>query len=722
MKKYILSVSVLLLICLWTGSCDRTELVSDGEGTLRMNVTVEDAIQVHVTRGLNEEEQTQLQEACEIRLYSSSGLIRYYKGVEELPEELLLRSGEYTAVVTAGDSVDVSYDQVYYKGVEPFSILASKTTSVEVVSTIFNTVVAMDFDPTLEEGFSAYQVTVSSVKGELVFSREGETQGYYIVPEEEAYLDYEFIGTSLQGVPYTKKNRVEVAPSTLYDFSFSYQETEYSGGGAELVVTVNSTPLSEETDTVTLQQRPTFHGIFEEGMPYYLGLNEGEEIEVWIAAVTSLSSVMIECDRFSEWSLPIALDLLKLKQSERTDLEEKGLSYYLKSDFVTGTSNMRITFSESLVYHMTAEEGQILISFSATDANGRNRTEELILEVKDMNVATIETDPVEVWATSATLRGIVIYEPQERVYFRYQKAGDVTNWSEIDATVSGTDVYAVVTGLEKNTTYEYQLMEGEKPSTLYTFVTEGEELPNAGFESWQKPGNPWLIYGEGESMFWDSGNHGSASVGSLGGNIAIPGEDYVHSGQYSAKLVSGAFGIQGIFMKFAAGNLFSGAYFATEGTSGGIIGFGRPFTSRPVKLQGYVKYIPQTVDYTEVSMIAKGDLDQGNIFIALGDWEDESTTYSGTTYTWPVIIRTTQNKLFDPTGPDVIAYGEKSFESATEGEGLIPFEIELDYDSYNANRKPTSIIVVATSSKYGDYFSGATGSTMWLDDLELVYE
>jgi len=110
MKKYILSVPVLLLICLWTGSCDRTELVSDGEGTLRMNVTVEDAIQVHVTRGLNEEEQTQLQAACEIRLYSSSGLIRYYKGVEELPEELLLRSGEYTAVVTAGDSVDVSYD------------------------------------------------------------------------------------------------------------------------------------------------------------------------------------------------------------------------------------------------------------------------------------------------------------------------------------------------------------------------------------------------------------------------------------------------------------------------------------------------------------------------------------------------------------------------------------------------------------------------------------
>ena len=34
---------------------------------------------------------------------------------------------------------------------------------------------------------------------------------------------------------------------------------------------------------------------------------------------------------------------------------------------------------------------------------------------------------------------------------------------------------------------------------------------------------------------------------------------------------------------------------------------------------------------------------------------------------------------------------------------------------------PKYIIVVASSSKYGDYMEGGKGSTMWLDDLELVY-
>ena len=32
------------------------------------------------------------------------------------------------------------------------------------------------------------------------------------------------------------------------------------------------------------------------------------------------------------------------------------------------------------------------------------------------------------------------------------------------------------------------------------------------------------------------------------------------------------------------------------------------------------------------------------------------------------------------------------------------------------------IIIVAAASKYGDYFIGGVGSTLWLDEMELVYE
>ena len=57
---------------------------------------------------------------------------------------------------------------------------------------------------------------------------------------------------------------------------------------------------------------------------------------------------------------------------------------------------------------------------------------------------------------------------------------------------------------------------------------------------------------------------------------------------------------------------------------------------------------------------------------------------------------------------------------STEGDGLIPFTIDIEYRSLT--RIPTYIVLVASASYYGDYFTGSSSSVMWLDDLELVYE
>ena len=47
------------------------------------------------------------------------------------------------------------------------------------------------------------------------------------------------------------------------------------------------------------------------------------------------------------------------------------------------------------------------------------------------------------------------------------------------------------------------------------------------------------------------------------------------------------------------------------------------------------------------------------------------------------------------------------------------FVIDLEYK--NLTKKPTHIIIVFSSSKYGDYFEGSTKSLLYLDDLEFVY-
>ena len=104
----------------------------------------------------------------------------------------------------------------------------------------------------------------------------------------------------------------------------------------------------------------------------------------------------------------------------------------------------------------------------------------------------------------------------------------------------------------------------------------------------------------------------------------------------------------------------------------------------------------------------KGRPDSCQVFIALTDWDQ------------PLEIRTrpSERQLFDPGDPHVIAYGE-----LIKGETVSNWtqaDVELQY-RYK-NRTPKYIVIVACSSKYGDYFTGGTGSKLWLDECELIYE
>jgi hypothetical protein len=74
--------------------------------------------------------------------------------------------------------------------------------------------------------------------------------------------------------------------------------------------------------------------------------------------------------------------------------------------------------------------------------------------------------------------------------------------------------------------------------------------------------------------------------------------------------------------------------------------------------------------------------------------------------------------LFDPNDPRVIAYGQ--FTQGNTVENWTTETININYK--NTMVEPTHILVVASSSKYGDFFTGGVGSTMVLDNMKLIYE
>ena len=337
-------------------------------------------------------------------------------------------------------------------------------------------------------------------------------------------------------------------------------------------------------------------------------------------------------------------------------------------------------------------------------------------------VVTASYETVNAWATFAYLEANNVTADGEvdpsTVKFNYRKKGE-TEWQEIAATESEGTYTARPTGLEDNTTYEYCLsVDGILANMGTEFTTEeATALYNGGFDNWHQASGVWYAVAEGDynggNAFWDSGNKGASMMSK---NPTSPETSVVHTAgeeKKSAKLASQYVGIGGLLGAFAAGNLYTGHFVKTIGMSGAEIQFGSPFTGRPTQLHGFFQYTAGTVDYygdttPSDALVKDGGTDMNSIYIALSDADA------------PYTVNTSEAKFVDfDNDPNIIAYGELPVSECITTSGWKEFTIDLIYR--DMTRKPKYIILVCSASKYGDYFTGSTGSVMYIDDFELIY-
>ena len=307
------------------------------------------------------------------------------------------------------------------------------------------------------------------------------------------------------------------------------------------------------------------------------------------------------------------------------------------------------------------------------------------------------TGDVFAMVSRAIINGSVTSGKTPVVEYKEQSA---STWQTAsDVTVSGTKFTATLTGLTGSTTYNYRVTVDGAAGSEQSFTTAGEvALENGGFESWYQDGDIYVPNASGSS-FWGTGNPGAAS---FIGNLTTPTSDAV-SGQ-AAKLES-----KNALIKLGAGNIFTGD-FSLDGTNG-ILHFGQPFTTFPTALRLYYKYTSTTINRIgdEVGSLEnlRGRPDSCHIYVALSD---KSEPYE-------IRTRPSVRKVFDKNDANIIAYGEFISGSSTSSYQQITIPLE-----YRANRTPRYIVIVCSASKYGDYFIGGEGSTLWLDEMELVYE
>ena len=165
-------------------------------------------------------------------------------------------------------------------------------------------------------------------------------------------------------------------------------------------------------------------------------------------------------------------------------------------------------------------------------------------------------------------------------------------------------------------------------------------------------------------------------------------------------------------IKFAAASLYTGKFGALVGTSGAWLNWGVPFTSRPTALKGYMQYAPKAINRKGSNLPAgtpgEGEMDQCGMYCAL---LSESL----------VVDNTKMNEFPNfETDSRVIAYGSLPAEQNVHSNNQWK-EVNIPLVYRTLTKKPTHLLIVFSASKYGDYFHGGEGSTLYLDDFSLEY-
>lgn len=426
---------------------------------------------------------------------------------------------------------------------------------------------------------------------------------------------------------------------------------------------------------------------------------------------------------------PARVDITALK------LGPAGLTHYVIYDPATGDKLFEggDEFVEALKKMDMSEALDVYVT-----AFGVTAKWSIYLEVSDVSV---EIQRVSPWTFDAYV--VAIGEVGTASQFRYREKG-TEQWTDVqtsDIAADGGMYTAHIKGLRAQTDYEVYAISGTDETPVTEFVTSSAKpLPNSSFEytslvtgkDYYKFYDPSCGVNDGSYMFWGSGNgegpdgiNGSANMGIV--ITTVDTKDKVDGRQSVCAQTSEMVGI------LAAGNLFTGQFYGLVGTEGGMVNFGRPWTTRPKALKLHLKYATDRINI--ISKMPVGvtltnqDYDRAQIKVALGNWNYK--TYGGTQDS-PVHVNTTKPSTFVDFAKDAstIAYGDlivyndgyllNNTEKVTSSTGeWHEFTIPLVYnDTFTV---PTHIIISCAASQYGDYFTGCSTSKLWLDAFELVY-
>ena len=704
MLRKLSAISAVLLLALSLFSCERVDIGQEQTGYLSFSLK-QDFTEDVVFKSEAAEEMI-----FAVTIYDSEGqVVATYDDHRELdgaPLELLV--GVYKLTASSAPVGAAAFDAPFYYGEIETVIKSNTMSTVTMTAYLANVKVTASFADEIKDQFEEYVLTVTNGEGFLVFSNLAGTldkTGYFAAT---GTLTWTLELKNIEGEVYQTLTETyeDVLPRQHYNLHF-YLQDEGPLGGANLLVRLDDSTKDKSYNLLLdfeANVRPAVSATFDMFQTFVYAEGDAVDAVFSIKAPGGFKSIVISHANsvLSDNSLPYNFPIMNLTAGDRTYYMNKGILLpEIKDGDTAAEVNLSGLFAKLPI-------GTYEIEFDIDSNNGKRREQRCTFEVKPS--VEVEAVSATVWAKIAFLSGKWYPETQpEGLSFQYRKQA-ATEWTDADPTtvevIEETKTFkAEIWGLDPGTAYVFRAVSAlDKETREKNFTTElAGTIPNMGFDLWYKSGSIWYPNENSSNFYWDTANGGSDAVGVY---PTSPEYDNKKGGAAAAKLESKSVTLVGL----AAGNIYTGK-FVKANTSltnpGAELDWGVSFSSRPLALKGYVDYRPGAVNKTNAPYnYMSGQPDIANVQVFLTDWGS------------PFRISTSNGTFVDyDNDSGIIAIGTMDFNATS---GYIEFTIPLTYKS--TTRIPRYVVIAASASKYGDYFTGSTSSVMYVDEFSFVYD
>lgn len=720
--KYYIKVwySLCLLIGLLASCNEDGNLVPTG--TLYLNVEEDQTLQ---TRATSEVTYESLQVAI---LQGEEDTLKVYNDylTEVKGQRLVLPVGKYTVAVRSNGADGVAWETPLYQGSEEVEVKQGEITNTKVTCTIANTKVSVVYADDLNEYFTDYQTTVSTPSGALLYTRDEYRAGFF-TPEKLTVLLKLVNNDGNEFV--IKKVYPDIEPQYHYTFKFTVSNDNTDDeAGADVDVDVDKEHqeitynifVKEEPQTGIGEPSVELGGSFTKDVYTFKRTEQNPNpalntiwLDYMLGKKNTLQSFVVTMDS------PMGVSCFDITKGEGNEIGFPAVpGSSVETDDPRYTA-YRMDLS-TIVQHLEClNEQPTEYTFKVDILDDKYQETSITFVIKMMpNVSAYVDDPV-CWTSFAVLKGVC---EGENLYFKLQKKGDDNSVQEIRTVYNdhNGNIMALVTDLQVGVEYSYWLVSDDdptmpcKPVDFITHTPLG--VPNLSLDDWGERQGGGAIAGtvtykcaQGNNVdggvYWESGNRGAVS----GSKVLLQSEDKDVIKGKAAKLTSqwAGFGTAGAF---SAGSIFSG-YVKSVSIKGAELVYGQLFNGYPTALTGSYKYSPGLINWKDGKEVGSpSETDEAVIYIAL------------TTSQCFLKSLTSEVVPFNPEGDNVIAYGE--LRTQQENADYKDFKIDLKYKSSRMPEYDSKVylIIMATSSSKGDFFTGSTNSWMLLDELGLIYD